>query len=314
MNWIGNKPGIGRHCMKVAVALLVVVSTALLAVTISRHPGMTTAPVSIHLRSPRHASSVPPLPLTPKALPIQPFPSALAAQITTLEAHNRFLCHGNVHRSEVALTFDDGPSPVYTPQVLSILQKYNIKATFFDIGSMVEASPKLAKAEIKAGHIVGNHTLTHADLPMLSPEAIKAQIQQSSDEIKRATGVRPTFIRPPYGDVDARTLKEINTLALTTVLWNNEAQDWALPGTSVIVARILDAVSNGAIILLHDGGGMRSQTVEALPTIIEQLHEHGYTFVKMDELVAHMEEQKSVSSLPSAQRHPVLNEQWPQGQ
>ncbi|HEY1351398.1 MAG TPA: polysaccharide deacetylase family protein [Ktedonobacteraceae bacterium] len=302
MNWISNKAGTGRHLLKIAVALLVVVSTALLTVTVSRRPEMTPTHVSLRQRSSRHASSVPPLALPPKALPIQPFPSILAAQITTLEAHNRFFYHGNVHRPEVALTFDDGPSPVYTPQVLGILQKYKIKATFFDIGSMVEAYPELAKAELKAGHIVGNHTLTHADLPMLSPEAIKAQIQQSSDEIKRATGVRPTFIRPPYGDVDASTLKEINILALTIVLWNNEAQDWASPGTSVIVARILDMARNGAIILLHDGGGTRSQTVEALPGIIEQLHGHGYAFVKMDELVAHMQEQKSVASLPSAHR------------
>jgi peptidoglycan/xylan/chitin deacetylase (PgdA/CDA1 family) len=307
MNWIGNKPGTGRHLVKVVVALLVIVSTTMLTITISRNPGITTTHVSTRHRSlghgsPRHASPVPPLALPSKALPIQPFPSALAAQITTLEAHKRFFYHGNVHRPEVALTFDDGPSPVYTPQVLSILQKYHLKATFFDIGSMVEAYPELAKAERQAGHIVGNHTFTHADLPILSPAAIKTQIQQSSDEIERATGVRPTFIRPPYGDVDADTLKEINMLALTTVLWNNEAQDWASPGTSVIVTRILDMASNGAIILLHDGGGLRSQTVEALPTIIEQLHGHGYTFVKIDELVAHMEEQKNVASLPSAHR------------
>jgi peptidoglycan/xylan/chitin deacetylase (PgdA/CDA1 family) len=191
---------------------------------------------------------------------------------------------------------------MYTPQVLAILQKHNIKATFFDVGSMVKNYPELAREELRAGHIVGNHTLTHADLPTLTPDAIERQIQQSSDEIEQAIGVRPTFIRPPYGDVNSVALTYINSLALTIVLWSDEAQDWALPGTSVIVARILSLASNGAIILLHDGGGMRAQTVQALPTIIEQLRARGYTFVKMDELVAHMHEQKSAEAPSSTRR------------
>ncbi|HEY0754017.1 MAG TPA: polysaccharide deacetylase family protein [Ktedonobacteraceae bacterium] len=224
--------------------------------------------------------------------PIRPLPSTLAAQIATLELHDRFFYNGNLNLPEIALTFDDGPSLAYTPQVLAILKQYHVKATFFDIGRLVQAYPDLVRQELKGGHDVGNHTWTHADLPLLSPKAIKAQIQQTSAAIEKAIGVRPIYMRPPYGDISARVLPVINDFALTTVIWNDEARDWSLPGTSVIVERILNLARNGAIILLHDGGGVRAQTVQALPIIIEDLRARGYTFVTMDELIAHIDKNK----------------------
>jgi peptidoglycan-N-acetylglucosamine deacetylase len=227
---------------------------------------------------------------TPQPQPVNPFPNTLAAEIATLQAHDRFFYNGNTTLPEVALTFDDGPSPAYTPQILAILQQYHVDATFFDVGRLVQAYPELARQELKQGNLVENHTWSHGDLPTLTPDAIRSQIQQTSDEIQQVTGVRPTFMRPPYGDTSVRVLTVINSLALTTVIWNDEAKDWSLPGTSVIVARILNLARNGAIILLHDGGGTRAQTVAALPSIIEQLHARGYTFVTMDQMVAHIHE------------------------
>ncbi|HEX7736562.1 MAG TPA: polysaccharide deacetylase family protein [Ktedonobacteraceae bacterium] len=228
----------------------------------------------------------------PQAQPVQPFPSTLAAQISTLEAHDRFFYNGNINLPEVALTFDDGPSPAYTPQVLAILKRYHINATFFDIGRLVQAYPNLVRQELKAGNDVGNHTWTHPDMPLLTQQEMKAQIQQTSDAIEKAIGIRPTYMRPPYGSISSRVLPVINSFGLTTVIWNDEARDWSLPGTSVIVARILNLARNGAIILLHDGGGVRAQTVQALPTIIERLRARGYAFVTMDELVAHIHKNK----------------------
>ena len=233
-------------------------------------------------------------PLTPtrsptlQAQPVQPFPPTLTAEIATLEAHNRFFYRGNPALPEIALTFDDGPSPAYTPQVLAILKKYHVNATFFDVGRLVQTYPDLAREELSDGNLVGNHSWTHPDLPTLTESAIEAQLQQTSDEIEKVTGVRPTFMRPPYGDISPRVLTVVNKLALTAAIWNDEAMDWALPGTSVIVARILRQANNGAIILLHDGGGNRFQTVAALPSIIEQLRARGYSFVTMDEMVAHI--------------------------
>lgn len=227
-----------------------------------------------------------PVPSTPQVQPVTPFPKTLKAQVAALEAHDRFFYNGNIDLPEVALTFDDGPSPAYTPQVLAILKRYHVKATFFDIGRLVKAYPDLARQELKDGHIVGNHTWTHPDLPLLTTSQIKAEIKQTSDAIQQAIGVRPTFMRPPYGDISTRVLPVINSFGLTAVIWDNEAQDWALPGTSVIVTRVLNLAHNGTIILLHDGGGTRIQTVQALPIIIERLRARGYRFVTMNQIVA----------------------------
>ncbi len=177
--------------------------------------------------------------------------------------------------------------------MLAILKKYHVHATFFDIGRLVQTYPQLARQELREGHDVGNHTWSHPDLPLLTQKEVKEQIQQTSDEIERAIGVRPTFIRPPYGDISSRVLTVINKFAMTTIIWNDEARDWSLPGTAVIVARILNLARAGAIVLLHDGGGVRAQTIQALPTIIEKLRARGYSFVTMDELVAHIHKHKA---------------------
>ncbi len=213
-------------------------------------------------------------------------PAALAAQIADLEAHDRFFYHGNTGLPEVALTFDDGPNPANTPQLLAILKNYHVQATFFDVGRLVKLYPYLARQEIADGHIIGNHTWSHAYLPALTPDMMRKQIAKTSDIIQQVTGIRPIFFRPPYGAVSAKVLTIINEFGLTTVIWNNDAQDWSIPGTFTIIARVLAAAGPGAIILLHDGGGNRSQTIAALPTIIQQLRAQHFQFVTMAQLVA----------------------------
>lgn len=278
----------------------------------SRSTAATSMHLSMQISQPRptttHALTPTPQPMP---TPIQPFPQTLAAQIATLKAHDRYFYQGNANLPEVALTFDDGPNPGFTPQILAILKRYHVQATFFDLGRLVELYPDLVRQEIADGHIVGDHTRSHPYLPGLSLKAIKAQIAQTSDAIERATGTRPLFFRPPYGSVSSDTLTAINSFGMTTVIWDDEARDWSIPGTSVIVSRILNLATNGAIILLHDGGGNRWQTVAALPTIIEQLRARHYSFVTMAQLVAHYHLQKlppdgnpRPTPTPSRSHHP----------
>jgi peptidoglycan/xylan/chitin deacetylase (PgdA/CDA1 family) len=195
------------------------------------------------------------------------------------------LFSGNGHLPEIALTFDDGPNPIYTPQVLAVLQEYGVKATFFDVGYLVDDYPNLARQEYAAGHVVANHSWSHPELTRLSAAGIRWQLTQGSGAIQAATGVRPVFFRPPYGAINATVVGEADAVGVTTVLWNADPRDWALPGVDVIVDRILSQVRNGTIILLHDGGGNRSQTVAALPMIITALEQRGYRFVTVQQLV-----------------------------
>lgn len=217
--------------------------------------------------------------------PITPFPPYLWQELAVLQNENRFLFNGNTKVPEIALTFDDGPNPYYTPQVLAVLQQYHIKATFFCIGQQVVEYPDLVRQEYAAGNIIGNHSWSHPDMGLLSSDSILSQINRTSDTIQKATGVRPTFFRPPYGVFNSNVLTEANLLGLTTVIWNDEARDWLRPGIGIITSRILGLAGNGAIILMHDGGGDRSQTVAALPTIITSLQAQGYKFVTLQQMV-----------------------------
>lgn len=195
------------------------------------------------------------------------------------------LFNGNTHLPEIALTFDDGPNPFYTPQVLAILQKYGVKATFFDVGYLVADYPNIVRQEYNEGNIVANHSWSHPVLTYLSAQAILSQLTSTTYAIRAATGVRPTFFRPPYGATNNIVLAQARYLGYTTVLWDGSAGDWKLPGVSVIISKLLFYARDGAILLLHDGGGNRAQTVAALPTIITTLENRGYKFVTIQQLV-----------------------------
>ncbi|QBD83223.1 polysaccharide deacetylase family protein [Ktedonosporobacter rubrisoli] len=239
-------------------------------------------------------TAVPVSGLTPRPEPITPFPSSLQQQIATLQSKDRYIARGNTSLPEVALSFDDGPNPPYTQQILSILQHYGIKATFFSIGRQAQAYPDLLRREHQAGHFIGNHTWSHPDLPHLSASDIRNQLTTTEDAIEHATGIRPTYFRPPYGDINPTVLTTANSLALTVVLWSVDPRDWSRPGTQAIISRVLSQVGNGSIILMHDGGGDRSQTVAALPTIIESLQKRGFRFVPLPQLIDHLH-QKALS-------------------
>jgi peptidoglycan/xylan/chitin deacetylase (PgdA/CDA1 family) len=181
----------------------------------------------------------------------------------------------------VYLTFDDGPS-VYTPQILSELQAKGVPATFFVVGQNAAQHPSFVQQEHADGEGIGDHTWDHPDLTTLPPDQVRSELQSTADEIASLTGARPALWRPPYGAFNDIVTAIASSLGLSMRLWDVDPADFTTPGTDVIVSRVVDNVSPGAIIILHDGSPDgsedRSQTVAALPTIIDTLRARGYSF------------------------------------
>jgi peptidoglycan/xylan/chitin deacetylase (PgdA/CDA1 family) len=178
----------------------------------------------------------------------------------------------------IALTIDDGPSPVYTPQVLQLLASYGITATFSMVGLQVRGNPALAREVAQAGHLIANHTWSHLDLTTLSASGVIDQMSRGADAIQTATGRRPDLFRAPYGAWSPYVLTQCAEIGQAPLGWSVDPRDWARPGTSSIVSNIMRNTRTGSIILEHDGGGNRSQTVAALKTVIPRLQDAGYTF------------------------------------
>jgi peptidoglycan-N-acetylglucosamine deacetylase len=182
-------------------------------------------------------------------------------------------------RKRIALTIDDGPSPIYTPQILKLLEKYGVTATFSMIGVQVRAYPGIAREVADAGHMIANHTWTHLDLPALSATSAADQIKRATSAIHKATGRKPALFRAPYGAWSPEVLELCAKNRLTPVDWSVDPRDWARPGVSSIVDNIMRNTRTGSIILEHDGGGDRSQTVAALGIVLPRLIDAGYRFV-----------------------------------
>lgn len=181
----------------------------------------------------------------------------------------------------VSLTFDDGPQPNFTPQILHVLQQYGVHATFFCVGSQVQAYPAIVRQMVQGGNVVGNHSWSHANLTTLSAAAIRQQLSMTSVAISQATGRVPTLFRPPYGATNATVRSIAAQLGLVQTLWTLDTRDWQRPGAAAIVNAVFTNAHNGSIILLHDGGGDRSQTVQALSQIISGLGQRGFAFTTL---------------------------------
>lgn len=178
----------------------------------------------------------------------------------------------------IALTIDDGPSPLYTPQVLRLLEKYRVTATFCMIGIEVDACRGVAREVAAAGHIVANHTWTHPDLAVLPGIAVADQMNRATAAIHKVTGRVPTLFRAPYGAWSPAVLQHCAQTGMTPLDWSVDPRDWSRPGVASIVRNILDNTRAGSIILEHDGGGDRSQTVAALKIVLPRLLAAGYHF------------------------------------
>jgi len=181
-------------------------------------------------------------------------------------------------RRGIALTIDDGPNPVYTPQVLRLLDRYRVTATFSMIGLQADAHPGLAREVAAAGHEIANHTWSHLDLAYLSPAVVADQISRATTAIHRATGRAPTLFRAPYGAWSPAVLRLCAQSGMTPLAWSVDPRDWSRPGVASIVANVMRNTATGSIILEHDGGGNRAQTVAALKIILPRLLDAGYHF------------------------------------
>ncbi len=190
----------------------------------------------------------------------------------------------------VALTFDDGPHPIYTPQVLDILKRYKVKATFFLIGERAERYPEIAHQIVIEGHEIGNHTYSHPNnLPKKSLDEIRREIEMGAAAIERVTGVRPRLFRPPKGFLNYRVLTAAQLEGYTLVFWTVSADHKDAPTPEAMANRVLKLVHPGAIILMHDGRiKSRWKDVKALPLIIEGLRKRGYGFATVSKLIKFM--------------------------
>ncbi|MCL6471514.1 MAG: polysaccharide deacetylase family protein [Firmicutes bacterium] len=188
-------------------------------------------------------------------------------------------------RKAVALTFDDGPDPRYTPKILAILEKNHIKATFFLIGSRVNMFPNLARQVASHGHLIGNHTYYHVKLKGLTEDQIKEEIDWCEKTIYRVTGEKPQYFRPPKGYFNDETIQVASKAGYKVILWDIAVEHRRSHTPEREAERVLRKVRPGDIILAHDGLLNREKTVKALPLIIEGLKKQGYDFVTLDELL-----------------------------
>jgi peptidoglycan/xylan/chitin deacetylase (PgdA/CDA1 family) len=183
-------------------------------------------------------------------------------------------------RRVVALTFDDGPS-IYTHQILDVLKRNGVHATFFVIGQQVSGGASVLKRALKEGNALGNHSWNHANLA----GGAGGQLSSTQAAIRRATGYTPCVFRPPYGATSSLLVGQARSQGLDTIIWDVDPRDWARPGSGAIYSNVVGNTRPGSIILSHDGGGPREQTVAAYRSIIPTLKRRGYRFATLPELL-----------------------------
>lgn len=186
----------------------------------------------------------------------------------------------HTNQKVVALTFDDGPDPEFTETILDILKQKQIKATFFVVGENARQNPSLLRRMITERHEIGNHGYTHD----YSQRKLTEEIKQTDQSVYIATGTHTYFYRPPGGFITKSQINVIRNQGYVVTLWSVDSRDWSNPGVNRIVSNVVQKVFPGAIVLLHDGGGFKSQTVSALEQVIDKLNEDGYRFVTLSEL------------------------------
>ncbi len=224
-------------------------------------------------------------PLSLIAPAVGPSPSQAGALYRVVGCRSRgsaVYTHGP-HRYEVAIGFDDGPYPD-TPAFVRMLAASHATATFFMIGEQITSGYRETMLrELREGDVLGDHTFTHPDLTRTS--GVRGQLQRTIAAIRAQTGYTPCVFRPPYGAVDGSIAATARSLGLATVTWNVDPSDYTQPGTSAIVQRVLAQAQPGSILISHDGGGPRGQTLAAYPKIISALRRRGFGIVTIPQLL-----------------------------
>lgn len=188
----------------------------------------------------------------------------------------------------IALTFDDVPDPRFTPQLLDVLRKYQVKATFFVVGSRAERHPELIARIIREGHVIGNHSYNHPEFGKLGMNEFRTQIIRTENILSALAGYKPRLIRPPYGDISEPQLKWAKAHGYKLVNWNVDSLDWRGLSKAQVRNNIVAHAGKGAIILQHGGGGRGSNlqgTIQALPEVITIMRKRGYTFVTVPHML-----------------------------
>ncbi|WP_163183617.1 polysaccharide deacetylase family protein [Neobacillus sedimentimangrovi] len=177
----------------------------------------------------------------------------------------------------VAITFDDGPNPIYTPKVLKIFSQAKGKATFFMIGEQMRNYPELVQQVAALGHEIGSHTYTHQKLSLLSYEDCLSEFEKTERLIEKLIGIKPTVFRPPFMDYHEDMVSLLQQKGYTMIgALNLMAQDWGQPGVDHILKTTRNVIKNGSILIFHDGYGNRSQTIKAIQILVAELTEQGY--------------------------------------
>lgn len=199
-----------------------------------------------------------------------------------------FLLNGPSSKREIALTFDDAPDDHFTPLVLDALKQAGVRATFFVVGNRVQAHPEIVERMVKEGHIIGNHSWNHPNLPKLSDAEFRNQILRTDKVIQAITGYLPTFMRPPYGNISENQIHWLASQHKVIVNWDVDSLDWKGLDAEQVKTNVLAHVHPGAIILQHSAGGKGEDltgTVQALPDIIKKLRSDGVKLVTVPELL-----------------------------
>lgn len=235
-------------------------------------------------------------------LPTKPQPSAVrtlaAAYSASTYYYNipdlmkaypaRIFLRGQAQDKVVALTFDDGPDPVFTPQILDVLAYHGVPATFFVRGDRVAQYPQVVQRMIQEGHVVGGHSWSHPNLRSLSADRIRWQVENTAKEIKKWTGLEPKLMRPPYGEMSEEGMAELASMDNYLINWSADSNDWQAKGRDDVLIGAIPGSKPGAIVLMHSAGGVGQSlqpTIDALPYFIYTLRVQGYKFVTVDKLL-----------------------------